>query len=434
MNLSRLFASNIVWRGIYLLTSVLVTVFMARYLGAELTGSVMYLINTLTLFFMILSFSFESALTFYSSSGHVQEKRLISFAMLWVVIVFVLLLPVSWFWLKDGEGFSGSVPYFIYPVLFIVGNLLVTYCSSLFYARHQYVIPNLLFISFNILLLCFLVWALYTPASGGQKALFIDIYFSVLFLQGLFSFILLVATSSSPFSWNIPQQGEMKMIVHYASKAVLANLLFFLLCRADYWFIERVIGKGAELGNYIQTSRLVQLFQLLPVILASTIFPVVSAGYEKPMPTVMQTLSRFLIALYVFLIVCLLVSGKWLFIQLFGNSFYLMYDVFILLAPGILATSVLALVCSYLSAINRVWNNVIVSVIGLLVIIPLDLLLIPNYGIKGAAIVSSIGYTVALLTAFYFLKKYTSFKVVDFFILSSNDIRFGVKKLKEFMN
>jgi O-antigen/teichoic acid export membrane protein len=407
---------------------------MARYLGAEHTGTLMYFINVLTLFFMAMSFSFESALTFYSSSGHIRENRLFSFSFIWIVIVFILVLPVSWFALKNGQNFSGDLPYFIYPVLFIIGNLLVTYCSSLFYARHQYVVPNILFICFNVLLLVFLFWGLYSPEGKNHKGLFVDVYFSVLFIQGLLSCILLIVTSSSPFSWKLPLRIEVNMIVQYASKAVLANVLFFLLCRADYWFIERLIGKGAELGNYIQTSRLVQLFQLLPVILASTIFPVVSAGYTKPMPVVMQTLSRFIIALYAFVILCLVVTGRWLFVQLFGESFHLMYNTFILMAPGILATSVLALVCSYLSAINQVWKNVMVSVVGLLVIIPLDLLLIPNYGIKGAAIVSSVGYIVALITSFYFLKKYTAFKTIDFFFLAKNDVRFGIQKLKELIN
>ncbi len=431
MNLSRLFASNILWRGTYLFTSILVTVFMARYLEAENTGALMYVINALTLFFMILSFSFESAFTYYSSSGEIEEYRLFSFALLWIVAVMIILIPVSWWVIKSDQNFSGNLPFFMYPILFITGNLLVTYCSSLFYARHQYIVPNLLFICFNLLLIGFLLWGINSPYSAGHKKLFVDVYFSVFFIQGLLSVILFVLTGPSSFSWKLPLPRELKMIFHYASKAVLANILFFLLSRVDYWFIEALIGKGAELGNYIQTSRLVQLFQLLPVIFASTIFPVVSAGYRQPIPAVMQTLSRFLITGYAVIILFVIATGKWLFVALFGESFNLMYDVFILLAPGILATSVLALVCSYLSAVNQVWKNVMVSVVGIAVIVPLDFILIPLYGIKGAAIVSSIGYAAALVTAIFFLKKYTSFKSTDFFLLSKGDIRFAVQKLQE---
>jgi O-antigen/teichoic acid export membrane protein len=423
MELSRLFAANILWRGTYLFTSMLVTVLMARYLEASLTGWLMYFISLLTFIFMAVSLSLESALVYFSASGKINEEKLFTFSLFWILIALVAVSPFLIFFLKDSHNEAINVSFPVYGILFIAGNLLITYFSSFFYAKHQNKIPNLVFIFVNAGLIFFLIAGLRNTNDSELKGLFIRIYFVSFFLQGLVCMFLFAILRRSSFKFHFPGKTEVVTILRYALLALMANLLLFLLTRIDYWFIKNIVHDNNELGNYVQASRLVQLFQLLPVILASTIFPAVSSGLRTDMITVIQMLSRLLFWLYAIVILLVALTGKWLFPFVFGITFSKMYMVFLFLAPGLLATSVTALITAYLAAIDKVRYNMYGVAAGLIVIIPMDLIVIPSYGIYGAAVVSSVGYLIALVVAYYYLSKQASVSFLDFILIRKNDLK-----------
>jgi O-antigen/teichoic acid export membrane protein len=262
-----------------------------------------------------------------------------------------------------------------------------------------------------------------------SRDLFIQLYFYSFLVQGFLCVVLFFVYDRKSVQIVLPASGEWSQVLNYASKAFAANLLAFLLTRVDYWLIEFLTNDHAALGNYIQASRLVQLFQMLPVILATTVFPAVSSGRRSGMVEVIQTLSRLLLVFYLALIIVLACVGQWLFPLIFGASFSEMYPVFLLLSPGLIATMVMALICSYLAAINKIQRNIWVSVAGLAFILPVDAIVIPWAGITGAAIVCSIGYCISFVTAFYFLKKETDVLLKDFIVLRTTDITFLLSKL-----
>ena len=430
MNLSRLFASNILWRGTYLVTSLLVTVLMARFLEAALTGELMYYISLFTFVFMSASFSLESALVYFSSSKKINDAKLFTFCLMWIPMVVFLLTPLFYYFFNSGKAIAGNLPLYLCGLLFVAGNLLITYFSSFFYAKHQNQYPNLVFIFTNLIIAFVLMWGL-TDTSSLPKEWFTSFYFISFFVQGCICVLIFAKYQRSSFVFSLPSKDEAKLILNYASIAIVANILSFLLARIDYWFIEWITANSIDLGNYIQASRLIQLFQLLPVILASTIFPAASGGLRTDMVSVIQQLSRLIFWIYILVITIIALTGNWLFPFVFGESFAAMYKMFLILSPGLLATTLMALICAYLAAINKVRYNVWISVAGLLLIVPLDLILIPRFGITGAAFVSSAGYIISFITAFYFLKREEEVKLVDFLFIRRDDIAHLLRKLYE---
>lgn len=429
MRLSRLFASNILWRGMYLLTSMIVTVLMARFLEAELTGNLLYNISVLTFVFMAVSLSLDAALIYFSASGKIAQARLFTITVIWLLMALLIALPVVYLLQLYKVVFIAGASFFLFAALFITGNLLITYFSSFFYAHHQNHIPNFIFIAVNLFLIGCLLFSLGNTSVRLSRDLFIQLYFYSFLVQGLLCVVLFFVYDRKTVQFALPTPGEWSQVLNYASKAFAANLLAFLLTRVDYWLIEFLTNDNAALGNYIQASRLVQLFQMLPVILATTVFPAVSSGRRSGMVEVIQTLSRLLLVFYLALIIVLACVGQWLFPLIFGTSFSEMYPVFLLLSPGLIATMVMALICSYLAAINKIQRNIWVSVAGLAFILPVDAFVIPWAGIHGAAIVCSIGYCISFMTSFYFLKKETDVLLKDFIVLRKTDITFLLSKL-----
>lgn len=424
MNISRLFASNILWRGAYLFTSMLVTVLMARYLQAYATGWVYYFISWLSFFFLFASASMESSITYFVSSKTINPLRMQSFVLSWTVFVSIVCLTVAAFYFQKGNEFATAPALVWMSLFFITGNILITFFNAFFFSNNDFVTPNLIFIIYNLLLV-----GLLTAGINGSKLNFfgfgfIHLYFFTFFLQGLTLVIIYRSRQNTFFLFQLPSSPEIKNIITYSGIAFGANLLFFMVTRIDYLFINLFTGNQTGLGNYIQASKLVQLFQLFPGILAATIFPLAAAGYHDKMKEGLLSISRIIFITYFLVCITVALTGKWLFPFLFGPTFNQMYGYFILLMPGLLALASLSLISAYFAAVNKLRINLLGSFTGMLVIVAGDLLFIPRFGIEAAAAVSSIGYIVCFGVAAFFFQKETGENWFSFFKFGKNDLSF----------
>jgi O-antigen/teichoic acid export membrane protein len=162
----------------------------------------------------------------------------------------------------------------------------------------------------------------------------------------------------------------------------------------------------------------------LPAILAASIFPIAASGYVLQMREGILKLSRVIVLMYAFVLTLLAAVGNWLFPFLFGKSFNKMYDVFLLLMPGLMALSLLALMAAYFAAINQIKRNLLISLAGLIVIIITNILLIPKFGIYGAAISSSLGYIVCFIIAYFYFAGDGKIRLTDLFFFKQDDWQF----------
>jgi O-antigen/teichoic acid export membrane protein len=421
MNLSRLFASNLLWRGTYLFTSLLVTVFLARYLQAYTTGWLFYFISILTFLFMALSFGIDSAITYFVAKNEMDTGSMQGFIWIWVFLMTALSAIGAFIFFQNGNEFAGASQLVAMTVLFISGNLLITFYNALFYAKHEYKIPNIIFIIVN----AFLLFILINPGLFQLKVQeFIYIYFCLYLLQGLLVALLFNLQFKNQHPVRIPSKYQRDQLFRYSHLAFFAGLLFYLVTRVDYWIIDYFTKDKEALGNYIQASRLVQLFQLLPAILAAGIFPIAASGYVQQMREGILKLSRVIVLMYALVLAVLAAVGKWLFPFLFGSSFDKMYDVFLLLLPGLIALSLLALMAAYFAAINQIKRNLQISLAGLIVIIITNLFLIPPYGIYGAAVSSSLGYIVCFVIAYVYFAGDGKMRFYDLLFFKKEDWQF----------
>ena len=166
---------------------------------------------------------------------------------------------------------------------------------------------------------------------------------------------------------------------------------------------------------------------LVPSMIAAIIFPKTASGLHAGISDSLQVLSRFLFNIYIIVIFVLIVSGQWLFPFLYGKSFNEMYYAFLLLSPGILSLSTLALLSAYFAGKNKLTVNLAGSIFSLAVIIAGDILLIPKFGIRAAAGVSSGGYICYLMYSMHIFRKEHKNSIINFFILRKSDIRYVSK-------
>ena len=171
-----------------------------------------------------------------------------------------------------------GVDLLIPATCFITGSLLISFYSALYFAKENFIVPNACSLAINIVLsLLFLAG----PNTNISDRWLLIAYFAGFLLQGLLM-ALFYFSKKEKSKYQLPSQADLKLIIRYSSAAFLGNVIFFLVYRIDYWFVEAYSTKG-ELGNYIQVSKIVQWFLLLPMTISTAIFPLTASGRDREM-------------------------------------------------------------------------------------------------------------------------------------------------------
>ena len=409
------------WRGLYYVSAFVINILIARHFQASISGSVYYISSIYALVLLLASLSFESGIIYFSAKAEIPADRLFNFSILWSFIIgLITFIIVSLFFKKVYDGISPGL-MLVSAVMFITGNLLITYCSGFFYAANSFIVPNIIIIAGTLVLIILIPYngRSVLPAINDENYFYV--YFSTFFVLGLCMAVAARIKYVSSFSFKFLSAAQLQMLFRYCGLAFTGNIIFFLLYRIDYFFVERYCT-AEQLGNYIQVSKLVHLFFVLPTILASAVFPITAGGRkEEAIDKLLTLLSRSIFLLYVFTCLVLALTGQWLFPFVFGDSFADMYQTFLWLIPGILSLSGIFTLTAYFAGKNRIKVNIIGSVYALMIIVTGDLLFIPQYGIQAAAIVSSAGYMAYQVYIIVVFKKEYKISVADFFIFRLSD-------------
>lgn len=419
MRLQKLIYQGIVWRGLYYASVFVLNIVIARLLQASGSGVFNYLINNISFLLLLTSLSLESALAYFSSRSEINKSKLTGIGVTMAIIsAAISTLLLGLFFMSKEQ----SAPHVLLLFMFMygLGVVLTSYFTSLFYSVNQVVFPSVVLIVVNILVLLVAVNHFTVKAFTTSPDLFFLAYFAGFLAQGM---ILLFAWGFKHHGFeklSFPSVNETKRLFNYAFAALLANIIFFLVYRVDYWFVKTFCDDEA-LGNYIQVSKLGQIFLLLPSIVATAVFTRTAGGSQEQMVSVIEIISRWLLVLYALIVAMVALVGYWLFPAVYGSTFNQMYWPFLLLSPGILSLSTLSLLTAFYAGKNKLGVNIRGSMIALIVIVAGSFIFIPKYGINAAALVSSIGYICFQLYVLRQFKKEYHPDVLDFFIPKLSD-------------
>ena len=446
MQFTKALQHTIVWKALNTLLTFCINLLLVRIMGAEYSGMFFYAIAILTFFTLVISWSIESGITYYGSNEPINILSL-SIAILPLLLLQVI---ISWLLLNLIET----------PIdknlcwLFVISNLTIVYFSALYYAQKKFLSLNLVVCGVNILVVVMLCYLFFRPHHIANdevtnKLLILTwrnifdnypgkvyssfywapfIYFSGFLLQGI---ILMIVFFSKPgliiFPIKIPLI-LIKQVLAYSSVALISNILFFLVTRVDYYFVQKYCDEVA-LSNYVQVSKLGQLLILLPSMMAAVIFPFSSGKDDADYLDKLKLLCRVITLLFIPAALVIIIGGYWLFPWLFGPGFNFMYAAFLWYLSGFYSLSIVTLLAAYLAGKAMINSNMKASLAALVVVITGDILLIPVWGIYAAAAVSSAAYIACLVYLLWVYKIKLGVKFADFLVFKSGDFKTLFSKL-----
>jgi O-antigen/teichoic acid export membrane protein len=418
MEFQRLLYKSAMWRSLVLLSQFVLNILVARYYEPEESGQLFYLLNNYAFLITILSFSIETGIGYYCATGKIAAGKLTGLSLLWTLSAAILTLVVVYFFTINEGGLT--LVSVVMPLLFVTGNMLITFFLSLFFARKNFALPNMILLAGNLFVIVVVIAAGNNWLPWLSPEVILYIYVGIYLVQGIIMAIFFLRKNVISSSISLPDIPEIKMLIRFSLLAFISNFITFLVFRSDYWFIQYFRSDGQELGNYIQVSKIAQLFFAIPSFLASAIFPLTSGGLPKIKEDII-VLTR--IIFFVSSAGCLLIAllGKWLFPFVFGELFNQMYLPFLLLVPGIISICIAYPLTSYFAGKNKIRINIYASLLALFFIVPGALILVPAYGIRGAAVVSCIGYMVLFITVFYNFNRESPVGLVNYLLIRRSD-------------
>jgi O-antigen/teichoic acid export membrane protein len=435
--MKRLLAQSIFWRGFYFFSVLLVNVFLSRYLKAAGSGSLYFLTIIFSFLQVVLAMGFEQAFTYFASSKLIARNKLLLFAGLWSILAGLLMIGLMHIYFIIDKTVSPSLlpSWSLYAFLYVSGQTLMNYFTALYYTKENYILPNLLLSLVNIVFV-FIIPSKDTATNPAQASLITTLFFYTFLISGVILFISFFVYNKNEGHFGIPKKKYHKDFLRYSLIALSANVIFFLVYRIDYLFVNNSpAATAADLGNYIQVSKLGQMLLIVPQIIASVVFPRTASGLErKRLNTIIMILARLFSQLFLILFIAVLLLGKIFFIKIFGETFNAMQVPMLVLIPGIFCLSVLVLLSAYFSGKGKIKVNMQGAIFALIVMITGAWIFVPRYGIIAAAAVSTLSYAVNLCYSLFVFYKDYQINFFEFFKWRKEDyywIKNLLEKIKE---
>jgi O-antigen/teichoic acid export membrane protein len=181
-------------------------------------------------------------------------------------------------------------------------------------------------------------------------------------------------------------------LVDYGAKSYPASVAGFFNYRADVFLLSAFLGDPAAIGLYSLAVSLAELTFFVPDSVSTVFFPRVASSDRRTADDLAPVVSRFTVLLTGLAVIGLIpvaFGAVYLIIPDFAPSL----PPFLIILPGILALSVSKILSSYVSGLGLPLRVAFVSSSALGVNLVANLVLIPLYGIHGAAAASLISYT-----------------------------------------
>jgi O-antigen/teichoic acid export membrane protein len=221
-------------------------------------------------------------------------------------------------------------------------------------------------------------------------------------------------------------------VVGYSRPMYLGNLVQFLNYRLDVFLVAAFAGLR-ELGLYTLAVTIGQLLLIVSNAAAGVLFPRVAAASPDIAAREAARLTRTALLAGIVGAVGLALVATPLIGIVYGQAFAGSVPPLLALLPGIVALMAASVLASYIAGLGKLRINLIISVIGLCVTVPLDVLLIPRFGAVGAAIASSASYTLSAVITVRWAMKLGGLSARDLLVAKPADFASGRNALRRFI-
>ena len=399
------FSSHVAWtfatRILMIVNSVVAGVIVARWLGAEGFGQLAVINVAVATVVQLGSFGLPSSNTYFIAQDQGRLRAAAINSLIFVLIVGSLLaLGLSALAEFRPELFSFVPADLIRLAAFSIPFQLLTLIGlNILLAVGKVREFNLLDLAGQSFVLINALVALIVLSHGLQTLVILNTAASV--VVGIVVAVLLAISAKRLVAskWR-PDMTLLRRMIQYGLKFHISILVGAIIIRADLLVVNHFRGP-AEAGVYSVASQFGLLLMLLPGVIATLLFPRVTAEQDARGETTCQV-TRYT-TLIMFLCCLAAVPFSLLLPVLYGAEFSDATRLLLILLPGVYLLGLESVLVQHFNALGLPRAIPVYWLITLIVNLALVFALVPRYGAQGAAIASTISYAMIFgLVALHF--------------------------------
>jgi O-antigen/teichoic acid export membrane protein len=222
----------------------------------------------------------------------------------------------------------------------------------------------------------------------------------------------------------------LKKCLSFGIRSYITNLTSFFNYRLDNFIINYYSGP-ANVGLYSTGVATAEMILYIPNAVSVTTFPKSASLERSASARLTATLCRYNILIIVPLAVIFGLMGIYLIPLIYGKQFQSSTLPFLLLLPGILGVAITKIISANLSGIGKPQYPTYASLATIVVTIILDILLIPRYGINGAAVASTVSYLLGAILLIYLLTAESNLTWNEIIIPTFADLSFLITRTRQ---
>ena len=217
-------------------------------------------------------------------------------------------------------------------------------------------------------------------------------------------------------------------MMRYGVKFHISIVAAMLIFRVDLLLVNYIRGAG-EAGVYSVASQVAMMLMVLPGVIATLLFPRVASAPADRRGELTCVVTRH--TAFIMLIICLLALPlSFALPLLYGAPFTDATMQLWLLLPGVYLVSIESVLAQYFSASGLPVAIPLFWLATLVVNVTLNIVLVPGFGARGAAIASTIAYAMIFALVVLYFRRATGHGISSATLLSAAELRdlFDVKR------
>ena len=408
-----------------LLTSALVT----RSLGTEGRGLYAFLLLLGAFILPCLSFGFGGSIVYFISSARYRLRDVtlscLAFGLLQGLFNALILLPLWQFNCLGLTAQSIPVPPMVLTLVslpFQGANLML---QRAVLGNSWFSTNNWLTVATNVLGSLFLLGFVVLGRGGLLGAAMAMLCMQVM----VFVLTMAAIVWREPIVWSLDGRFILESL-SYGVRIWVGDLATRANLRLDQFVIGFFYMPGM-LGIYSVAVTASELLWLIPDSLSLVLFNKIAA--EKDLAKRIALTERVHRGLLIIMVVAgavLALTRTWA-IRILGSAAFLdAAQPLLLLIPGTIAMTTTKVITKYTSGSGRPGASSTITVIGTVLSAGLYFALIPSFGNLGAAIASSLGYTLMAVIAVLIYRRMIAPTSSHLFAFHSGDLRFLISQVR----
>lgn len=375
--------------------SFLTVAFVARYLGPENYGKLSYAQSFVAIFSIFASLGIDQILYRDLVAHPEKEDELLGTAfiskLVFGALTFVITVTVSLF-LNTEPVLSLLIFLLCFTFLFQPLGIL----SSLFSARVQAKYPSYITIILAIvipLLKLLIIWLNQGIIYFALLIVFESAVYSLYYLH-----IYLSRFHGKPRNWVFSRHTLLRLF-RDSWPLLLAGLSGYIYGRIDQVMIQHFIDTSS-VGLYDAAVKVTEMWAFLPGLVVGSLFPAIvnARMHDADMyARRLRSLTLFTLGLGTCIVLPIFLLAPLVIQILFGPDFLGAVPVLRIYIWTGIGTIGIVLIQNYLVAENKGKQYFVIAVMGAIANILLNVLLIPSFGMAGAAWATVVSYVLMVL-------------------------------------